>query len=168
MEREKAVREETRRLERAAEAERKQKKRTKERMRAVETRELYETRWKELLAPTTAADSDGTLLRFEDVPWPVMVLSPHSTAASRDAVLAADFTVDAISVFLFPLDDYSSDDWDVAKRKKEKLRETMLRYHPDKFEGRVMSRVRPEDQDTVKEAVGIVARTLNALMVPYK
>ena len=77
-------------------------------------------------------------------------------------------SVDAISMFLFPPDDYSSDDGDVAKRKKEKLRETLLRYHPDKFEGRVMSRVRPEDQDTVKETVGIVARTLNALMVPYK
>lgn len=40
----------------------------------------------------------------------------------------------------------------------------MLRFHPDKFEGRVMRRVKESDKDKVREAVGQVARALNALM----
>ena len=50
------------------------------------------------------------------------------------------------------------------KDRREKLRETMLRFHPDKFEGRIMGRVCDSDRELVKEAVGIVARTINALM----
>jgi len=51
------------------------------------------------------------------------------------------------------------------KLRKEKLRETFLRFHPDKFEGRLMNRVRESDRERVREAVGIVVRVLNALMV---
>ena len=167
LEREKAVREETRRLERAIEEARRKKKRAKELMREEKTRELYETRWKELLSPSSVDTSEGNLLSFEDVPWPIVSVSTHGDTATRGTALAGEFTVETIGAFLFPPDSHD-EGADLTKTRKDKLRETMLRYHPDKFEGRVMQRVRPSERDVVKEAVGIVARTLNALMAQYR
>ncbi|KAI0365926.1 hypothetical protein BV20DRAFT_1027243 [Pilatotrama ljubarskyi] len=163
-ERQKALREETRRLELAAEEERRKRRSQKERLRAVEARESYEARWKELLAPGSSAHAEGTL-RFGDVPWPVMP-PPPSTPDERPVVTVEDLTAEAIAAFLLPPSEVPvSEDAAVAKKdRKEKLRETMLRFHPDKFEGRIMRLVRPADLELVKEAVGIVARTLNTLL----
>ncbi|OSC98787.1 hypothetical protein PYCCODRAFT_1417115 [Trametes coccinea BRFM310] len=166
LEREKAVREETRRLEREAEAERRSRKSARERLRAVEARQFYDVRWKELLAPGTAADAQGAL-RFADVPWPVMPGSSGAKHGERAAVSIEDLTLEAISAFLLPpvQDAGRVENVETAKKdRKEKLRETMLRFHPDKFEGRIMRLVRDEDKELVKEAVGIVARTLNTLL----
>jgi hypothetical protein len=49
------------------------------------------------------------------------------------------------------------------KHRKDKLRETFLRFHPDKFEGQLMSRVRESDRQRVRDAIGVVVRALNAL-----
>ncbi|KAI9060446.1 hypothetical protein FKP32DRAFT_1022852 [Trametes sanguinea] len=165
-EREKAVREETRRLEREAEEERRKRKSARERLRAVEARQLYDARWKELLAPATTATAEGTL-RFADVPWPVMPASSSAKHGERGGVLLEDLTLEAISAFLLPpaQDAGGEESAEAAKKdRKEKLRETMLRFHPDKFEGRIMRLIRAEDKELVKEAVGIVARTLNTLL----
>ncbi|KAI0753517.1 hypothetical protein C8Q80DRAFT_517429 [Daedaleopsis nitida] len=165
-EREKAVREETRRLERAAEEERQRRRRAKERVRDVEARELYEARWRTLLAPPSGggASTEEELLRFEDIPWPVMAIAPSSSHGERSTVLLGSLTAEAISEFLLPPERGVSDADVPQKDRKEKLRETMLRFHPDKFEGRIMKRVRDADRELVKEAVGIVARTVTALM----
>ncbi|KAL1945207.1 hypothetical protein VTO73DRAFT_2058 [Trametes versicolor] len=162
-EREKAVKEETRRMERAAEEERRKRKSVREQLRAVEAREFYDTRWKELLAPETTA-KEGSL-RFRDVPWPIMPPISSSKHEEHAAVVMDDLTAEAISAFLLPPEVASHSDADVAKKeRKEKLRETMLRFHPDKFEGRIMRLVRDKDKECVMEAVGMVARSLNTLM----
>ncbi|EED85371.1 predicted protein [Postia placenta Mad-698-R] len=155
--REEAVREETARLEKNAEADRRRRRRSRERRRAAEARELYDVRWKELLS----ASSEGSL-RFSDIPWPVLL--PDGDSARGRVLTLEHFTVEAISAFLLPTEGDSSGDPEVAKSKKEKLRETMLRFHPDKFEGRITGRVRENDQEKVKEAVGIVVRTVTGLM----
>ncbi|RDX47454.1 hypothetical protein OH76DRAFT_1456727 [Lentinus brumalis] len=162
-EREKALREETRRLERAAEEERRMRKRVKERMREVEARELYDTRWKAFLAPASVASEDQ-MLRFEDIPWPVMASAVSLRDEQHARVRIEDLTAEAISSFLLPAFEHDAPSADPSKERKEKLRETMLRFHPDKFEGRIMKRVREKDRERVQEAVGIVARTLNSLM----
>ena len=162
-EREKALREETRRMERAAEEDRRRRKRVKERMREVEARELYDTRWKALLAPASTTPDDE-MLRFEDIPWPNMASAMSLGADEPARVRIEDLTAEAIAAFLLPPSDRDAPSADPSKERKEKLRETMLRFHPDKFEGRVMKRVREKDRERVKEAVGIVARTVNSLM----
>lgn len=100
-----------------------------------------------------------------------------------------DFTSDAIVNFLFTSPDSDAvshgtgirngqfqsssgqrragtdQDIDEAKKdRKEKLRETFLRFHPDKFEGRLMARVRPDEKDMVRQALGVVVRVLNDLI----
>ncbi|KAH9856787.1 hypothetical protein C2E23DRAFT_882096 [Lenzites betulinus] len=161
-EREDALKEETHRMARAAEEDLRRRRSEKERVRAVEAREMYDARWKELLATGNAASAET--LRFGDVPWPVM--PPPPKREERAVVVVEDLTAEAITAFLVPPSEtpVPTDDGASKKERKEKLRETMLRFHPDKFEGRVMRMVCASDKELVKEAVGIVARTLNTLM----
>lgn len=188
---EKAAKEGAKRLEKAMEEDRKRRKEEKESMRWGAAKEVYESRWSGLLrrdtmAPEQIASSGkdgneegwiGTNLRFEDIPWPVLAAYPNTKKRRREAeasssagALSLDaFTSDAISRFVLtstsntgpsPASDTEQD----KKERREKLRDAMLRFHPDKFEGRVMSRVRAGDKERVREAVGQVARVLNGLM----
>lgn len=75
-----------------------------------------------------------------------------------------DLTSEAISSFLFPVTFEDEDSVAKASKKKEKLRETMLKFHPDKFEGRVMKKVREEEKERVREGVSAVVRATSALM----
>ncbi|TBU31928.1 hypothetical protein BD311DRAFT_716049 [Dichomitus squalens] len=165
---EKAIREETKRLERVEEEARRNRRRAREQMRAGEARELYEIRWKALLAPSTSIESDEPMLGLPDVPWPIYLAYPASKNQPPSALRIDDFTTEAISSFLLPHheEDYNSEA--SKKGRRERLREAMLRFHPDKFEGRVMARVRSDEREIVREAVGVVARTLNTLMAQGK
>ncbi|KAG2153281.1 hypothetical protein DEU56DRAFT_476433 [Suillus clintonianus] len=171
--RKKEMKAETAKLEKAAEERRKEKKRERESRREENARAEYDRKWKDLLDPNAR---HGSPLSFGDIPWPLFVPMVHSDTAHSDpfSITLEHFTTTAISAFLIPLSTISALAQDVGislptqhhdkKEKKEKLRETMLRFHPDKFEGRVMRRVIETDKDRVKEAVGQVARVLNTLM----
>ena len=104
----------------------------------MDARDTYDRRWVELL------NSKSVDLGFGDVPWPV-----------RGQLEIRQLTAEAISAFLFPSG---------GKMQKEVLREAMLRFHPDKFEGRVMPRIRSEDRDSVREGANAVARAVMMLM----
>lgn len=166
--REKAIREETKRLERAEEEERRKRRSAREQLRAVEMRELYETRWKALLVPSTPATPNEPTLGLADIPWPVYQAFGDKNHG-RSSFRVDDLTVDAVSTFLLPSSIDDDKDPDVSRKdRRERLRDGMLRFHPDKFEGRVMPRVRADEQDVVREAVGVVARALNTLMAQAK
>ena len=165
--REKAIREKARRLERAGEEERTRRRRAREKLRAVEARELYETRWKALLAPSNATSTEP-LLCLADIPWPI---HPPCTGKGHTPLSfrVDDLTIDAVSTFLLPSSTEDDRDPEVSRKEhRERIRDAMLRFHPDKFEGRVMPRVRDDERDAVREAVGVVARTLNTLMAQTK
>lgn len=153
-ERERKIREETRRMERAEEERRRQKRHEKENRRWADAREHYESTWKQLL--------DGKVdreLRFEDIPWPVLFTKELHVEA---------ITVDAICTFLLPegrpVNSIATDRDAIKKERKDKLKETMLRFHPDKFEGRILRHVHQSDQRRVLEGVGMVTRGLNTLL----
>jgi len=71
--------------------------------------------------------------------------------------------VDAIATFLVPTLGSGNEETD-RRHRKDKIRETYLRFHPDKFEGRLMNQVREPDRQNVREAIGVVVRALNTLM----
>ncbi|TCD64387.1 hypothetical protein EIP91_004134 [Steccherinum ochraceum] len=162
--REAALAAETRRLERQAEEERKRKRREREVKRQSDARELYEMRWKELLAPVVE-EGPARPLRFMDIPWPMFVQDLAVPASSSHFDLDA-ITANAITSFLLPGARFTqgSQDVNLKKERREKLRETLLRFHPDKFEGRILSRVEERDRIKTKEAVAKVAILLNTLM----
>jgi len=162
-EEEKARKAETVRLEKAAEEERKRMKLERESRRWDYAREEYGIRWRELLSITGENEPPETL-GFDDIPWPVAAAQRQkprkrgSEVPLRLAITVDDLTAEAITPFLLP----TGKEIDREKRK-ETLRQSFLRFHPDKFEGRFMRFIKDSDKDRVKEAIGQVSRVLNSL-----
>lgn len=172
LEKEKAAREETKRLQALDEEERKRRRRERHDKRYKEAKERYEKQWKVLLSGQRIEDERKDL-HFEEIPWPVFPVdvgpSTHQKGKQSEAVpnvCLEDLTVDAVSKFLLSSTESSGLPTDDASRKirRDKLREAMLRFHPDKFEGRILPRVQESDKDQVREGVSKVAIALNRLM----
>ncbi|KAF9486013.1 hypothetical protein BDN70DRAFT_846982 [Pholiota conissans] len=185
---EKARKAEAARLEKAAEEDRKHRKRERESRRLDYARDDYHQRWVSLLASAGEASASGAqakesalLLSFDDIPWPIA--SAHhrdkpekrhrhrveeEVVLTRQSISVDDLTAEAISSFLLPvIAAVAGVEDDLATKKKERkdrLREAFLRFHPDKFEGRFMRRVKEEHRERVREAIGQVSRVLNSLM----
>ncbi|KAI0090585.1 hypothetical protein BDY19DRAFT_904888 [Irpex rosettiformis] len=171
-EREKKLREQTAKMEKAEHERRKQKHTMKERNRWEDARVRYEVCWKQLLSTAESSQDDRAELCFEDIPWPALVMDVGPSLGGKDkckTILEVDdINMEAVTAFLLPggrLPDSSTKDEEIIKKeRRDKLRETMLRFHPDKFEGRIMSRIRESDKEAVREAVGRVARVINDLL----
>ena len=153
--RKKAIEAETSRLQRLAREQEERRIKDKQRQREEAYRQRYEQQWKALLDSRT---EDLGPLTFADIPWP---LFPPTRKGSELRV--EDITPEAVTAFLLP-DANGVKDGDVSRRHRDKLKETMLRFHPDKFQGRFMHRVPASDMESVREAAGQVTRVLNVLM----
>ncbi|KDN47267.1 hypothetical protein RSAG8_03746, partial [Rhizoctonia solani AG-8 WAC10335] len=110
---------------------------------ALDAWNSYELRWSAL-----SVASSNQPIGFRDIPWPLL----------RTPTGPESITPQAVGAFILsPL--HSQD-----KSRKERLRNAMLRWHSDKFEGRWMTRIEEDERPKVKEAVGAVARCLTELM----
>lgn len=159
--REKEIKAQTSRLRRLAREREQCRASERQRQREEEYRQRYEERWKALLDPRTR---DHGPLTFADIPWPLFSARKASDGAP---LCVEDVTPEAITSFLLPHVDgmatpAKSDD--ASRRNRDKLKETLLRFHPDKFDGRFMHRVPASDIETVRETAGQVVRVLNVLM----
>lgn len=134
--------------------ERRRQKRSRERKVKQDARDDYDTRWEILLS---TGETTGQPLTFRDIPWPCY--TAYSPPDSRSLSLG-DLTAESISEFLFSP---ASESTDSAQRIKT-IRGTLLRFHPDKFDGRIISRVPEAERAMVREGVGIVVRTMNELL----
>jgi hypothetical protein len=103
----------------------------------------YESRWERLATDSRVA------LGFHDIPWPTI------TKASN----LSNLTTDQIGRLIL------SSCHSPSKSTKERLRNAMLTWHPDKFEGRWIQRVREEEKENVRDGVKSVMRCLNELVV---
>ncbi len=139
-----AARAEAARVLKAEEDSRRRRREEREHKRRMDARDNYDRRWAELL------NSKSVDLGFADVPWPV-----------GGEMEISQVTAEAITAFLFP----SGSDVGRGGMRKEALREVMLRFHPDKFEGRVIPRIRSEDRDAVREGANVVARAVMTLFL---
>ena len=102
----------------------------------------YQDLWASLQANPPAT------VRFSNLPWPVY--PPPTSPAS--------LTLEAISSFLL------SEAHSSSKSRKQRIREALLAYHPDRFMGKWMPLVGDaQEQDLIREAVGSVTRILNDL-----
>jgi hypothetical protein len=148
-----AAKAEAARILKAKEDARRRTREERERRRRVEAKEAYRRRWIELLE----SRSETANLSFGDIPWPVGGGAPD----------ISHLTAEAISAFLFEEHKELGLELDEAGRarmRKEELRGTMLRFHPDKFEGRIVRLVRDEERSAVLEGANAVTRTVAALM----
>ena len=150
--------------------------------------DTYERRWASLLSSTILTADSGTGisagtqngLRFSDIPWPVM------RQPRNGGDLSSHLTKALISTFVlspYRLAESSSTDLSDPRRlKKSRLREAMLRWHPDKFaKASLRPRVIPipsdtqlpqilarvtseEDKTNIRDGSEQVVRILNTLM----
>ena len=107
---------------------------------ALEIWNAYESRW--------AAMGSTTELRFRSIPWPVM-----TPISSPDMLLP----IHIAAFILHPLHSQ-------GKSRKDRLREALLRWHPDRFEAKWLNKVVEEERASVQEGVGCVVRALNDLL----
>lgn len=135
--RERARKEEKRRIERL-----KAQKGEKEEGRRKKEREKYRSRWKSLAE--VGGDIELTELGYHDIPWPT-----YSGVELDEA---------GIKNFLSAL---ATDEADGGYKKV--LREAIRLFHPDRFFGRVLGRVKERDREKVKEGVERCSRVINDL-----
>jgi hypothetical protein len=126
----------------------------KERRRRADAREAYRRGWDEL----SGSEAKSADLGFGDIPWPVSGRAPD----------LSQLNAEAISAFLFIPESQGLDEAERARIRKEELRGAMLRFHPDKFEGRVVPRVKEEDRTAVREGANAVTRAVTALLMDVK
>ncbi|EDR06753.1 uncharacterized protein LACBIDRAFT_294592 [Laccaria bicolor S238N-H82] len=101
---------------------------------------LYEWKWDALKGDV------GGLLVFSQLPWPVL----------HDVYTIHDLTPERFSEFLFNPQRPGYE----PKTKKERVKNELLRFHPDKYDGKILGKVHVEEHALVKEAVGRVTRFL--------
>lgn len=106
--------------------------------------EAYNATWASM---TSSSAPTSTNLRFRDIPWPMM---PQPKSPD-------DITLDTISTFLF------SPDHSPEKSRKQRIRDAIFLYHPDRFEkwlGRISN---DTEKHMAHEAAGRIVRFLTSL-----
>ncbi|KAH7322186.1 kinase-like domain-containing protein [Rhizoctonia solani] len=104
----------------------------------------YEESWSAL---STASSNQS--IGFYDIPWPLFRVPTGPESITTQAV--GEF-------ILFP---YHSRD----KSRKERLRNAVLRWQLDKFEGKLMSRIKEADRSKVRKAVAAFIHSLTELTI---
>ncbi|EDR13221.1 uncharacterized protein LACBIDRAFT_322722 [Laccaria bicolor S238N-H82] len=96
--------------------------------------------------------AEYTSLRWYDIPWPVLRVAVRSPD---------DLTLDAVSAYIMLGFDLRRD----KARLKQRLREHIKKWHPDRFEGRYLKKV-PDgwERERVGRGAAMVARILIDLL----
>jgi hypothetical protein len=93
--------------------------------------------------------SSKDTLRWTDFPWPV----------TRIPSTPEDITTLAIeSYILSPI--YP----DKSRSEKDRIKEYIKRWHPDRFETKLLIKVSEDEKEKVREGAGSVVRSLNDLL----
>ncbi|EIN09113.1 hypothetical protein PUNSTDRAFT_68218 [Punctularia strigosozonata HHB-11173 SS5] len=89
-------------------------------------------------------------LRWDTFPWPIF----------KRARTPEDITTNAVGAYvLSPLHPR-----DREKSNKDRIKDHIKRWHPDRFETQLLPKVNEEEQEKVKEGAGSVARALSDLL----
>ncbi|KAF8980553.1 hypothetical protein BDQ17DRAFT_1178867, partial [Cyathus striatus] len=85
-------------------------------------------------------------------PWPILSMSPpepHKLTLPRiTAYVKAPYTMGMAP----------------PETERERIKELLRRWHPDRFEVKFLGRVREDERGLVRESAGVVVRLLNELL----
>jgi hypothetical protein len=115
--------------------------------------EKYNALWQKLASP-----GDFTIT-IEQVPWPLLDI-PYPLEPEH-------FTQFAVADFIFHpyrFDGVNLSHGEMVKLKRSRVKEELLRWHPDKFRARVLSKVIPIQRKLVEQCAEAVAKALNTLL----
>lgn len=113
--------------------------------------DLYETKWNIL---RSGIDVDGTkvhLISFSQIPWPVINMIPAHPSQIKPQHIQ--------HFFMHPLGG-KPDAQGKGKNKRMRAMDELMRWHSDKFNQIVLSKVRDEDKHAASEVGEMVARIL--------
>lgn len=132
--------------------------------------ESYENRWSKLCAPHPGGNSTTSTpprLGFSDIPWPVLNqprrasdIGTQLTEGNIASFILSSFHSSATPQGSVSSSPNSNND---ARARKLRLREALLRWHPDKM-ARIIAQTAEDQRAAVKEGAETVARHLNALL----
>ncbi|KAF9041324.1 hypothetical protein BJ165DRAFT_1612892 [Panaeolus papilionaceus] len=109
----------------------------------VRTYEQHERQWNQLSSPS------DTPLTWRDFPWPIM----------KPAFSPDDLSAIFINAYI------QSPHWpDKNKSFKDRIRDLIKRWHPDRFETKFLPKVLESEREKVQQGAGNVARNLNELL----
>ncbi|GJJ10088.1 hypothetical protein Clacol_004314 [Clathrus columnatus] len=130
--------------------------------------ETYENSWKQLgvilssMSIITDHPHAVPKLTFNLIPWPVseifITLPDSNPKLTNDTLFNTIFSTETISTFLFS--PHHSD----QKSKRQRLRDALLHYHPDRFENYVLCSIEENETTVTKLAMSRVARVLNSML----
>ena len=129
--------------------------------REEKERERYISRWKSLLSTDESTAIDGiieTELSYLDIPWPI-----YSNVNLEKGQIARFLSNIAL---IQGLGERSGSGGKEQDREKERrvLREAIRNFHPDRFNSKVLPRVREGEREKVKEGMEICSRVLTDLI----
>ena len=117
--------------------------------------ELYEKKWEIL---RSGVDIDGSkihLISFSQIPWPVFNITPTGPNQIRPGHIQEFLTYS-----LCERPDASGK----IKSTKVRVKDELLKWHGDKFDQIVISKVCEEDRPAASEAAGMIARVLTKIL----
>jgi len=130
--------------------------------REEKERERYISRWKSLLSTDESTAIDGiieTELSYLDIPWPI-----YSNVDLEKGQIARFLS----NIALIQGRGESGSGKGGKEQDKEKerrvLREAIRNFHPDRFNSKVLPRVREGEREKVKEGMEICSRVLTDLI----
>ncbi|KAI0738186.1 hypothetical protein C8Q80DRAFT_1124848 [Daedaleopsis nitida] len=121
--------------------------------RAKEFCDTYDHKWTVLKNEKKLVD----VVPYAEFPLPAFPILANINDPFPPNAAPDSYTLEQVWAFLFNEQRTSM----AGKSRKERIKAEMLRWHPDKFEGQVMRKIRPEDKETMRQAVGVIARILN-------
>ncbi|KAL0579710.1 hypothetical protein V5O48_002274 [Marasmius crinis-equi] len=127
----------------------------------VERWAKYEARWKELMRKVNLASNDGPIT-FDDIPWPVSLHEDKEKKTGAKGkqkerkITIEDITTENIEEFILG----SLRVRGSTVSRKERIRASLLRWHPDKLTG-LLAKVSEDDREMVEDGIGIVVRVLH-------
>ena len=105
--------------------------------------ELYETKWAALQSGVDLDGSKVHLIFFFQIPWPVINMSLTHPTQIRSEHIREFFT---------------------HLNARMRVKDELLRWHPDKFDSLVLSRVHEGDKAAAAEVAGMITRVLTDML----
>lgn len=128
-------------------------------------RARYINIWQSLAGVGVQGEVQQVEMRYKDIPWPIYggkVLEKQNIYNFLSD-LASDTSTSSSSNIAKSSSTNTSTSASVKDKEKKVLRDAIRIFHPDRFFGRFLDRVRVSDRDKVKEGVEVCSRVINAL-----
>lgn len=106
---------------------------------------VYEAKWNELRTNDSLPPLD-----VQEMPWPVF-----GVVSSAEQITYQD-----VRTFLF----HPQRPGVEGKTARDKVKVEVLRFHPDKFNARIVPKIHPSQKEVAEEIAGAVARILTSIM----